>query len=69
MIQSLFFEGDDFVAKNLGLYPYQTKVNNKSADRLAGFLLDVFGVNGNDCDIIEEAMKNHPYLRIPRISF
>lgn len=61
MIQSLFFDGDDFVAKTLGLYPYQTKVNNKSADRLAGFLLDVFGVNRNDCNVIEDAMKQHPY--------
>lgn len=67
MIHSLFFEGDDFVAKNLGLYPYQTKVNNKSADRLAGFLLDVFGVNGNDCNIIEEAMKNHPYNVVEKV--
>lgn len=67
MIHSLFFEGDDFVAKNLGLYPYQTKVNNKSADRLAGFLLDVFGLNGNDCNIIEEAMKKHPYNVVEKV--
>ena len=50
---------DNFVAKNLGLYPYQTKVNNKSVDRLAGFLIDVLGLNGNDCNIIEQAMKNY----------
>ena len=67
MIHALFFEGDDFVAKNLGLYPYQTKVNNKSADRLAGFLLDVLGLNGNDCNIIEEAMKKHPYNVVEKV--
>lgn len=67
MIHSLFFEGDDFIAKNLGLYPYQTKVNNKSADRLAVFLLDVFGLNGNDCNIIEEAMKKYPYNVVEKV--
>lgn len=67
MIHSLFFEGDDFVAKNMGLYPYQTKVNNKSADRLADFLLDVFGLNENDCNIIEDAMKKHPYNVVEKV--
>lgn len=67
MIHSLFFEGDNFVAKNLGLYPYQTKVNNKSVDRLAGFLIDVLGLNGNDCNIIEQAMKNYPYNVVEKL--
>lgn len=61
MIQNLFFESDEFIAKNLGLYPYQTRINNKSADRLAGFLLDVFGIDENDCKNIDQAMKNYPY--------
>lgn len=69
MIHSLFFEGDNFVAKNLGLYPYQTKVNNKSVDRLAGFLIDVLGLNGNDCNIIEQAMKNYPYNVVEKLVF
>lgn len=38
MIQSLFFRESDFIADNLGLYPYQTTTNNKSADNLAHFL-------------------------------
>ena len=67
MIRSLFFEGEDFVAKNLGLYPYQTKVNNKSANRLAGFLLDIFGLNENDCNIIEKAMKKYPYNVVEKV--
>ena len=61
MIQSLFFEGEEFIAKNLGLYPYQTRMNTKSADRLAGFLLDVFGVNEDDRKIIIKAIESYPY--------
>lgn len=34
MLQNLFFNGDEFVALNLGLYPYQTCIDNKSVDRL-----------------------------------
>ena len=45
MLQNLFFNGDEFVALNLGLYPYQTCIDNKSVDRLAGFFLDIFGID------------------------
>ena len=49
MIQSLFFRGSDFIADNLGLYPYQTTTNNKSADNLAHFLYSVMGISEEDC--------------------
>lgn len=55
MLQSLFFVGNNFVANNLGLYPYQTVINNKSAENLAHFLFSVFGVNEEDCKVIEKA--------------
>lgn len=58
LIQSIFFEGENFIANNLGLYPYQTITNNKSADSLAHFLFSVFGVSQDDRDRINEA-KDH----------
>lgn len=61
MIHSLFFVGNDFVAGNLGLYPYQTAVNNKSAENLAHFLYSVFGINENDCAAIENAKSKYRF--------
>lgn len=61
MIKELFFDSDDFVATNLGLYPYQTKTNNKSVDRLAFFLFCIFGIDQHDCDVIKEAADRYPY--------
>lgn len=49
MIQSLFFDGDNFVASNLGLYPYQTTIHNKSAENLAHFLFSVLDMDADDC--------------------
>ena len=55
MLHSIFFVGSDFVANDLGLYPYQTATNNKSAENLSHFLFSVFGINKEDCKKIENA--------------
>lgn len=59
LIRSLFFDGDDFVANNIGLYPYQTLINNKSADNLTKFLYSVFGLDETDCRTIEKAKDQY----------
>lgn len=61
MIQSLFFVGNDFVANNLGLYPYQTVSNSKSAENLAHFMFSVLGVTEADCKRVEEAKDNYKF--------
>ena len=52
MLQSIFFVGNDFVANNLGLYPYQTVSNNKSAENLAHFLYSVLGLSEDDLEAV-----------------
>lgn len=61
MLQSIFFEGQNFVATNLGLYPYQLSSNNKSADNLAHFLFSVFGVDEKDCEKITTAKNKYHF--------
>ena len=61
MIQSLFFDGDNFVASNLGLYQYQTATNNKSAENLAHYLFSVFDMNTDDCKKIEAAKDEYKF--------
>lgn len=61
MIQSLFFEGENFIATNIGLYPYQLITNNKSIDNLAHFLFSVFGVNQDDCRAIVSAKNKYKF--------
>lgn len=61
IIQSMFFNGESFVAKSLGLYPYQTQSGNKSIERLALFLFSVLGINREDCQKIKVAINNYPY--------
>ena len=61
MIQSLFFRESDFIADNLGLYPYQTTTNNKSADNLAHFLYSVMGISEEDCKKIEVAKSQYQF--------
>lgn len=61
MLQSLFFVGNDFVANNLGLYPYQTVSNNKSAENLAHFLYSVLGVSSEDYDAVETAKGQYRF--------
>lgn len=61
MLRSLFFVGDNFVANSIGLYPYQTSTNNKSADNLSHFLFSVLGVNKEDCKMIEKVRNDRKY--------
>lgn len=61
MLQSIFFEGDNFIATNIGLYPYQLTTNNKSSDNLAHFLFSVFGINQKDCNAIEVAKNRYNF--------
>lgn len=61
VIRSLFFVGNDFVANNLGLYPFQTVTNNKSAENLAHFLFSVLGLNESDCAMIKKAKETRRY--------
>ncbi|WP_077613029.1 DNA phosphorothioation-dependent restriction protein DptG [Clostridium sp. Marseille-P2415] len=61
LISNLFFRGGDFIAENIGLYPYQTNVQNKSADRVAFFMSCVMGVGDADRKIIKEAIYKYPY--------
>lgn len=61
MLQSLFFVGNDFVANNLALYPYQTVSNNKSAENLAHFLYSVLGVSSEDYDAVETAKDQYRF--------
>ena len=61
MVQSIFFKGEDFIADNLGLYPYQTSTNNKSADNLAHFIYSVMDINEEDCKKIEAAKEQYQF--------
>lgn len=58
IIHTMFFTEENFIAGNLGLYPYQVTTNNKSADNLAHFLFSVFGMTEEDCRMIEAAKNN-----------
>lgn len=61
MIQSFFFVGENFVADNLGLYPYQTSSNNKSADNLAHFIYSVMEIDDEICKKIEQVKAKHQF--------
>ena len=61
MLQSLFFVGNDFIANNLGLYPYQTVSNNKSAENLAHFLYSVLGLSEEDHESVETAKGQYHF--------
>lgn len=61
LIQNLFFVENNFVANNLGLYPYQALTKNKSVDNLTKFLYSVFGVNEEDCKTIEKAKEQYRF--------
>lgn len=61
IIRSLFFKGDNFQANNIGLYPYQISVENKSADRIADYLYCVLGLDENDKANIKNAEKDYPF--------
>lgn len=61
MVQSFFFRDNDFIADNLGLYPYQAASNNKSADNLAHFIYSVMDINESDCQRIEMAKEQYQF--------
>lgn len=61
IIRSLFFKGENFQANNIGLYPYQAVVENKSADRIADFLYCVLGLDEEDKLNIKKAEKEYPF--------
>lgn len=61
IIRSMFFKGDNFQANNIGLYAYQTAVDNKSADRIADFLYCVLGLDEQDRENIKKAEKEYPF--------
>lgn len=61
IIRSLFFKEDSFQANNIGLYAYQTVVDNKSADRIADFLYCVLGLDDEDKENIKRAEKEYPF--------
>lgn len=67
IIRSLFFRGDKFQANNIGLYPYQTSDDNKSADRIAEFLYCVLGVDEQDKSNILDAESNYPFNVLERL--
>lgn len=60
-LKQMFFKDDKFLAKNIGLYAYQSQTENKSAEALAFFLFCALGLDVNDCRIIKEATKKYPY--------
>lgn len=62
IIRALFFNGDNFKANNIGLYPYQTTVDNKSADRVAEFLYCILGLDEHDRQNIKNAEKKYPFI-------
>lgn len=61
IIRSQFFNGENFQANNIGLYPYQTAVNNKNAERIAEFLYCVLGLDEQDKENIKKAGKCYPF--------
>lgn len=61
MVQSLFFVSDNFVADNLGLYPYQTALNNKSVENLSHFLFSIFSMDETDCKQIKKAKNSYRF--------
>lgn len=67
LLRRFFFVDDVFCAQNIGLYPYQAKSNNRSAERVAFFLYSVLGVDDNLKKVIEEAISDYPYNVLERM--
>ena len=57
IIKDIYFNENEFVANSLALYPYQTKMNNKSSEALLDFLYDVLDIDDLDCLEIKKAME------------
>lgn len=67
IISSLFFKNGDFYAYNIGLYPYQTIVDNKSSERIAEFLYCVLGLNNTDKENIKAAVEKYSFNVLERM--
>lgn len=67
MIQSTFFREGNFVGNNFGLYPYQAMVENKSADQIAQFLFNIFGLDEGDCLKIQREKENYSFNVLEKI--
>ena len=67
IINSLFFKNGDFYAYNIGLYPYQTIVYNKSSERIAEFLYCVLGLDCIDKDNIKVAGEKYSFNVLERM--
>lgn len=61
IIRAMFFKDESFQANNIGLYPYQTFVENKSAERVADFLYCVLGLDDQDRQNIKKAEDKYPF--------
>ena len=67
IINSLFFKNGDFYAYNIGLYPYQTIVDNKSSERIAEFLYCVLGLDSTDKENIISAGDKYSFNVLERM--
>ncbi|MDE5757799.1 MAG: hypothetical protein K2H85_04220, partial [Allobaculum sp.] len=61
IISSLFFKNGNFYAYNIGLYPYQTIIDNKSSEKIAEFLYCVLGLDDNDKEHIRVARDKYSF--------
>ncbi len=61
LIYDLFYEDNQFIANNIGLYAYKGASSNKSIEDLAVFFKSVFNMGEADIDCIQKAMEDYPY--------
>lgn len=67
MVYDIFFHDDNFIAKNIGLYPYQTSIDNKSVERLSYFLYCVLGLGEEEKIEINRAKEKYPFNVLERM--
>ncbi len=67
IIKSMFFKDNNFCGNNIGLYPYQTTVNNKSAERIGEYLYCILGLDESDKETVENAGKQYPFNVLERM--
>ena len=61
VISSLFFKDNNFYGYNIGLYPYQTSVENKSAERIGEYLYCILDLNENDKANVKNAENQYSF--------
>lgn len=61
MIINIFFREGNFTARNIGLYPYQTIVDNRSAERVAYFIVCIMKMDVHEQKKILDVIRKHPY--------